>query len=183
MEIKRVVTAVDERGRSVVQEERTVEPIRPDLFAVFSLYGIWGTEGPIAHPGALGDVAAVPTFFPGPGGTRFGVFELAPQPRDAPPPPTLDEATMTALLADAEAKVPGALAHFEPDAPGFHTTPTVDYDVVLRGTVTLELDDGVEVQLPAGSCVVQRGTRHAWHNYGSEPALVAFVVLDTRRGG
>ena len=58
----------------------------------------------------------------------------------------------------------------EPDAPGMHATQTVDYDIVIEGDLCLELDDGVEVRLPTGSCVVQHGTRHAWHNRSSTGA-------------
>lgn len=31
---------------------------------------------------------------------------------------------------------------FERDAPGMHTSDTIDYGVVVRGEMTLELDDG-----------------------------------------
>lgn len=30
----------------------------------------------------------------------------------------------------------------DPSDPGMHTTDTVDFEVVLEGTVVLELDDG-----------------------------------------
>jgi hypothetical protein len=50
----------------------------------------------------------------------------------------------------------------EPQNPGMHTTDTVDFDVIVSGEVFLELDDGSEVLLKAGDCVVQNGTRHAW---------------------
>jgi uncharacterized cupin superfamily protein len=46
----------------------------------------------------------------------------------------------------------------EPENPGMHTTDTVDFDVVMSGEVYLELDDGSEVLLKAGDCVVQNGT-------------------------
>ena len=38
----------------------------------------------------------------------------------------------------------------EPDRPGMHTTDTVDFDIVLRGEVWLELDGGQEVHLRPG---------------------------------
>lgn len=180
MQIKRVVTAVDESGKSVVQEESVLAPTEPDLFAGYGMWLVWGTEGPIPCPAPTGTEPALKPFFPGPGGTRFGVFSLPPQERDAPPPPMPDEETMNRLVADAEEKVPGMLGHFEPDAPGMHTTPTIDYDIVLQGTLTLELDDGVEVELPAGSAIVQNGTRHAWRNYGTETAIMAYVIVDDR---
>ena len=54
-----------------------------------------------------------------------------------------------------------------------HTTDTVDFDVVVSGEIWLELDDGAEVKLEAGDCVVQNGTRHSWHNRSSEPCVLA----------
>ena len=48
-----------------------------------------------------------------------------------------------------------------------HTTQTVDLDLVLEGEIWLELDDGEEVLLGPGDCVIQNGTRHAWHNRSS----------------
>jgi len=49
------------------------------------------------------------------------------------------------------------------DERGFHLTDTIDYIVVLDGSVVLALDDG-EVELQPGDLVVQRQTNHAWFN-------------------
>lgn len=57
-----------------------------------------------------------------------------------------------------------------------HTTPTVDYDVVIEGEVWLELSEG-EVHLTTGDVVVQHGTRHAWRNKGDKPATVLAVLI------
>jgi len=65
----------------------------------------------------------------------------------------------------------------EKDAPGMHRTATIDYEVVLAGSVGLELDDGTEVLLSPGDVVVQNGTRHRWHNRGTEPATMAVIIL------
>src|SRR5207248_1847037 len=87
-------------------------------------------------------------------------------------------------MAEVEEKLPGMIGHMEPDAPGMHTTDTVDFEVVLSGEVWLELDDGAEVHLKPGDTVVQNGTRHAWRNKGSEPAtLVAFINGAVAVGG
>jgi quercetin dioxygenase-like cupin family protein len=58
-----------------------------------------------------------------------------------------------------------------------HTTATIDFEVVLSGSVTLELDDGEKVCLVAGDTVVQNGTRHAWHNRGQVPARIAVFLV------
>lgn len=69
----------------------------------------------------------------------------------------------------------------EPDAPGMHTTDTVDLIYVISGAVAMELDDGVEIELIAGNTVVQSGTRHAWRNRGSVPCEVVAVSIGAHR--
>lgn len=59
-----------------------------------------------------------------------------------------------------------------------HRTDTVDYGVVLSGSIALELDDGVEVQLAAGNVLVQRGTVHRWTNRAKTACVIAFVLID-----
>jgi mannose-6-phosphate isomerase-like protein (cupin superfamily) len=66
----------------------------------------------------------------------------------------------------------------EEENPEMHTTRTIDYGIVLSGELDLELDEG-EVHLTAGDVVVQRGTRHAWHNRGTVPCKVAFVLISS----
>jgi len=62
-----------------------------------------------------------------------------------------------------------------------HTTDTVDLDVIVSGEVYLELDDGKEVLLKAGDCVVQNGTRHAWRNRSSQHCVIAVALVGARR--
>ena len=69
----------------------------------------------------------------------------------------------------------------EPENPGMHTTDTVDIDVVISGEVDLELDDGSEVHLKAGDCVIQNGTRHAWRNRSDKPAVLFVTLLGAER--
>ena len=57
-----------------------------------------------------------------------------------------------------------------------HQTETIDYIIVLKGELTMLLEDG-EVHLKPLDVVVQRGTNHAWVNRGSEPALLAAVLI------
>ena len=60
-----------------------------------------------------------------------------------------------------------------------HRTNSLDYGIVLSGTVELELDDGAVTRIEPGSVVVQRGTMHAWRNPSADTvARVAFVLLD-----
>jgi quercetin dioxygenase-like cupin family protein len=67
-----------------------------------------------------------------------------------------------------------------PGAPGvMHRTETVDYCIVLAGEVDMDMDDS-SVRLKAGDVVIQRGTNHSWVNRGTEPARIAFVLIDAK---
>jgi hypothetical protein len=52
---------------------------------------------------------------------------------------------------------------------------------IQTGEIVLELDDGKNVHLRQGDCVVQNGTRHRWANPLSEPCLMAFVLIGGQR--
>lgn len=75
---------------------------------------------------------------------------------------------------------PQFAASFDPDAPGFHRTNSVDYDIVLEGELWLELDDETR-HLTAGDVVVQHGTRHAWRNNGDRAATMCFVLIGAQQ--
>lgn len=60
-----------------------------------------------------------------------------------------------------------------------HRTNSLDYGIVVSGSLELELDDGAVTQVEAGDIVIQRGTIHAWRNPSADtPARVVFVLLD-----
>ncbi len=65
------------------------------------------------------------------------------------------------------------------NTPVMHRTETLDYVLVLSGTVDMELDTSTTT-LHAGDVVVQRGTNHAWINRGTEVARVAFILVDAK---
>lgn len=60
-----------------------------------------------------------------------------------------------------------------------HRTNSLDYGIVMSGTVELELDDEAVTVLETGDVIVQRGTIHAWRNPSADTvARIAFVLLD-----
>ncbi|WP_406281092.1 cupin domain-containing protein [Nocardia sp. NBC_00881] len=89
--------------------------------------------------------------------------------------PSFDRAS---AAAEQREITPGLAELFEPENPGMHTTPTIDYGVVLDGEIVLDLD-GDSTVLRAGDIVVQNSTRHAWRNPGTTPATVFFVLIGT----
>ena len=56
-----------------------------------------------------------------------------------------------------------------------HHTDTVDFDLVLEGTVELLLDDGAHL-LSSGDHAVVTGVDHAWRA-GSEGCVLSAVAL------
>jgi quercetin dioxygenase-like cupin family protein len=82
-----------------------------------------------------------------------------------PPPPNGTRFTVNEI-------VPGAAAHM-------HRTESIDYVIVISGTVDMDLDDST-VTMTAGDVMVQRGTNHAWVNRGTEPAIIAFILIDAQ---
>ena len=62
--------------------------------------------------------------------------------------------------------------------PAMHTTRTIDYVVLLRGSVSLLLDEGEEIPVRLPDVVVQRGTNRYWLNRGCEPALLMGMLVD-----
>ena len=61
-----------------------------------------------------------------------------------------------------------------------HRTDTIDYIVVMSGEIDMELETGEEVHLRAGDVMVQRGTVHNWINRGSEPCVMAIVLVHAK---
>lgn len=136
--MRRVVTGHDERGRSCVVSDDDAEAIEfggPDA-VVF--HPVWGRDD-VAH---FPDAGIQPRWsgpFPPPGGCRLAVFDLPPGDTNH-----LDDYVAEAMQDFAD-----------PGRPGMHVSPTTDFDIVLSGTVGLELDDG-EVTLHPGDVVVQK---------------------------
>jgi quercetin dioxygenase-like cupin family protein len=73
------------------------------------------------------------------------------------------------------------IVHYAPGVtPRNHRTDSIDYAVVISGAIEMELDDKIVVKLNAGDVLVQRGTIHNWVNRGSEPCVIAFVLITAK---
>lgn len=177
--MRRIVTGFNEEGKSVFISDG--EPTRSctiEELPSFRMAEVWATEAQPTIPNVEGDITEkISSLVLGPAGTRFRLSRMYPE-----------QEVMEALQRGADAGVmlekfacgaPGI--EMEPDNPGMHTTDSIDYGVVISGEVYLELDDGAEVLLKTGDCVVQNGTRHAWRNRGSVPCLMAFVMIGATR--
>jgi quercetin dioxygenase-like cupin family protein len=73
------------------------------------------------------------------------------------------------------------VCEFSPGYPGkMHVTRSIDYGIVLEGTVDMILDSGEVQVLKRGDIVVQRATLHQWRNSGTEWVRMAFVLQDVQ---
>jgi quercetin dioxygenase-like cupin family protein len=63
--------------------------------------------------------------------------------------------------------------------PRNHRTDSIDYIIVMSGEIDMDLDDST-VHLKAGDVLVQRGTIHNWINRGTQPCVVAAILIDAK---
>jgi hypothetical protein len=163
-DVRRIVTANRADGTSHIAEDapatavRTV-PERPGYRAV----NVWRTNA--------GAVEGHKGILPPKGGTILRIIDFPPEPKDPEERRRRIAATFGDLFSDA--------AHDQREGkhPGMHTTPTVDYAIVLAGEIWAVMDEG-ETLMRTGDVLVQRGTNHAWANRSSETARIAFVLID-----
>jgi quercetin dioxygenase-like cupin family protein len=172
MDVRRVVTGHDADGKAVFVSDDAVAPYVPAFSPNSSFHQLWSFDETPRFPD---DGAPQPRtrYFPSVGGFRFNFFTLPPD-GDNEVPEGVD---LAEAFAELQRELPGMTEHMEPGAPGMHTTATLDVEVVLSGTVVLELDDGATVTLHPSDTVVQNGTRHRWSNPGTEPATLAVVLV------
>ena len=175
MDIRCIVTGHDESGKSVIIRETPVKPVTVAMLPGYEFHRLWGSDSAPELP-SDGTPPPQPRYFPPKGGFRFAFFTLPPDTRAG-----VDQLANPSSVEELQQKLPGIIEVLELDHPGMHTTDTVDFDVILSGEVYLELDDGAEVLLKAGDCVVQNGTRHAWRNRSSQNCVIAVTLVGAER--
>jgi mannose-6-phosphate isomerase-like protein (cupin superfamily) len=174
--VRRVVTGRTAGGKSVFVADEELDGATVSLMPGSAFHRIWGSDVAPTVP-ADGSAPDAPRFFPPADGYRFLVWSVAP----AEVVNDREGIDVAAALAEIEANLPGLIDHNEPDDPGMHTTDTIDFDYVAAGEIILELDDGAEVHLRTGDCVVQNGTRHRWRNAGDQPCTIVTALVGARR--
>ena len=170
--MRRIVTGHNREGKSIINIDGP--PAKSLGEEVGGLYELWNTDGKEIN--TLDDIDRADSevlLSPSRGGTKFRYFQINPTPEGVP------AEMMEAATAEAFKKM-GA-SHHRVDTsrhPAMHKTDTIDYIILLKGDVTLLLDEE-EVDLKPFDVVVQRGTNHAWVNNGTEPALFIAVLIDS----
>ena len=170
-----VVTGHTSDGKSTIASDTEVDVIRFSQLRGSEYYKLWGADETPTFPDD-GSPPPYSTYFPPVGGFRFVIFTIPPESVER-----LETLDLKAVVAEMEEKMPGSTKYFEKDNPGLHTTDTIDFEYIISGEVWLELDDGKKVKIQAGDTVVQNGTRHAWHNKGSEPCRMVICLIGAHR--
>lgn len=166
--IRRVVTGHDAQGRSSF----IMDGLAPNIKEMESMPGValtdlWETTSAPADNNGIIDAAARPVKLEPPSvGSILRIVEF--------PPDAMWQG------ADAAKAFESIGAGHAPDAhsddPMRHKTSTIDYIIVLKGEIHAILDAG-ETLLKAGDILVQRGTMHSWSVRGTEPCIVAAVLI------
>ena len=172
---RRIITGHDEEGRSVVLiDGGPGRVVNIDALGVTD-YEVWGTD---SMPAPIARVPEDPSgrefnLPPTKNGTVFRIAVFGPDPERSEDDAAGAAASAFTILDPSASKwAPG-------QHPGMHRTETVDYAIVLDGTISMILDVG-EIEMSAGDVLVQMGTTHAWVNRSGAPATVAFILVDAK---
>ena len=174
--MKRVVTGFDENGKSIFL--KIGEPPHTVEFPGKKYIELWSTGADVSVPVKDPDMEPTKTYssmFPAFGETRIRIVEFDMDkrvPLDTPE-----------FLEKYRRELPGFLEHMEDGtgASGMHATDSVDYGIVLKGKIELELDDGAKVMLETGDVVIQNGTRHAWHPHPVGQCTMLWILIGAHR--
>jgi hypothetical protein len=150
---RRLVTGLDERGRSTIVSDEQCPHVQVIADTpTFAMTDLWRHEQvPASNSGPVDDGLTGPVEISPPAtGSVFRVVEF-------PPDYHWDDGG-------------GVRARM------FHSTPSLDYAIVLRGSIWSVMDAD-ERELAAGDVLIQRGTSHLWSNRSDHPCLVAFVLI------
>lgn len=171
---RRALTGRDASGRSVFQSfDVTPQVVTFELVPGLAFYELYATDDVPRLSGKEPDpMTTKKGSFPKPNGSLFRLVLF---------PPAGSPGSFEGYLNELSQKIPGMAEHFDRTAPGMHVSDSLDYDIVIRGELILELDDGKTVHLRPGDCVIQNGTRHRWINPLPEPCLMASVLIGGQR--
>jgi hypothetical protein len=170
-QIRRVITGIDEQGRSVFVSDEQVEAKVPPLLTGNQVLELFGADAIPTVPND-GAVEEGLRFFPTtPEGFRFVIFTYPPNSERPEMPEDLEWAT-----AETDRLTPG-MTDAVSDASGMHYSATVDIEYVLAGEFTLTLEGGAKKVIPAGTALIQCGANHSWANESDQPATMLLVFI------
>jgi len=170
--VRRVLTGHDSEGKSTF----IADGLAPNIKEMASMPGLaltdlWETTGAPANNDGHADAASRPVKLEPPkNGTILRIVEFPP---DSQWRNRADGKEAFKSIGAGHAQDRGSAD------PMMHRTSTVDYIIVLKGEIHAVMEQG-ETLLRAGDILVQRGTNHSWSVRGSEPCIVAAVLVNDK---
>ena len=167
--VRRVVSGHDRDGKSAFLFDGIAQNVKEmESMPGLALTDLWETAGAPANNAGSDDAAARPVHLEPPkNGTILRIVEFPPD-------------SQWRNNADARKAFDSIGAASAKDAhsadPMMHKTATVDYIIVIKGEIWAIMETG-ETLLKPGDILVQRGTNHSWSVRGSEPCIVAAVLV------
>jgi mannose-6-phosphate isomerase-like protein (cupin superfamily) len=167
--VRRVVTGHDRDGKSTFLFDGIAANVKEmESMPGLALTDLWETSGAPAGNVGNDDAAARPVRLEPPrNGTILRIVEFPP---DAQWRSNVDARKAFESIGAGTAKD----AHSAD--PMMHKTATVDYIIVVKGEIWAIMEKG-ETLLKAGDVLVQRGTNHSWSVRGTEPCIIAAVLV------
>jgi mannose-6-phosphate isomerase-like protein (cupin superfamily) len=168
--VRRVVTGHDRDGKSMF----LFDGIAPNVKEMESMPGLaltdlWETTAAPANNNGNEDAVTRPVRLEPPkNGTILRIVEF--------PPDSQWHSNVDARKA-FESIGAGSAKDAHSADPMMHKTATVDYIIVLKGEIWAIMEKG-ETLLKPGDILVQRGTNHSWSVRGSEPCIIAAVLVN-----
>ncbi|ESZ98501.1 hypothetical protein SBOR_1163 [Sclerotinia borealis F-4128] len=164
---QRLITTTDGNGKAILEPgispNPVWQPIQNNDMSFFLGYSTHQFPASLAHaPSSHNSTSTTP-------------IDIASYTHDLSSPPGLSISSGTVL-------------RFVDFAPGIacpmHKTVSLDYGVVLEGSIELELDGGEKRLMKRGDVCVQRATNHAWRNVteGGGWARMMFVLTAVEGG-
>lgn len=177
--IKRVVTGHNEQGKAVISSfDKLPKVVELDAIPGTIFHEVWSTSSsPVVIDNGddptLGDICLSPPTQ----GTRIRFVDIPPDSKEF-----LENGASQMKQAFSEiGEVEASTVKADSSHPLMHRTESVDYGVVIKGEITLVLDDS-EAVLKEGDVIIQRGTNHAWANRSGEICRMLFVLIDGQYG-
>lgn len=170
--VRRVVTGHDKDGKSIF----IADGHAPNVMEMASMPGLaltdlWETtDSPADNRGSADAGARKVRLEPPPKGSILRIVEFPP---DAEWRKNVDANAAFGSIGAAHAKDASS------GDPMMHTTRTIDYLIILKGEIYAILDKE-ETLLKPGDIMIQRGTNHSWSVRGSEPCVLAAILIDAK---
>jgi hypothetical protein len=167
--MRKLVTIDNEKGQSILlSESQLKDPLLDPGRPGFKRFQVWLTEQTPAPLKILESEELQKQILSAP--TNGSVFHIYYLPPDEKWISKIQEQDIKSYFSSIQAE---SFSLFDKGKhPYYQKSNSLEFCLILKGEVTLILDDDV-VQLKQGDSVVQKGSNHAWSNHTQHECILA----------